>query len=382
MLGDVFSYATKKGDAMSVQLKKVTVLGLGKVGSLVGTLLTRSGFTVLGIDANPPPGLPFTSQTINLSDPETLRATLKGQDAVISCLPFHLNVGIAKLAHEFGLHYFDLTEDVPTTRAILEMSATSKGVMAPQCGLAPGFIGIVGADLAKRFDKLRSIELRVGALPQHPRGKLGYALNWSPEGVINEYINDCEVIRNGAAQMVPALEGLETILVHGLVLEAFTTSGGLGTMCETYAGKVDELNYKTMRYPGHCDLMKFLLNEMYLRDDRELAGKIMKNALPAVDEDVVFVHAAVEGLKGGRLSRDEYVRAYPAMVLDGQNWRAISWTTAASLCAVVEMVAQGSLPSKGFIKQEEIPFDKFLATQNGSIYRKAESVSGGSTFAA
>ena len=367
---------------MSTKLQRVTVLGLGKVGSLVGTLLSRSGFTVSGIDATPPADLPFDTRILNVANPESLRVTLAGQHAVISCLPFHLNVAIARIAHDTGMHYFDLTEDVPTTRAILDMSATAKGVMAPQCGLAPGFIGIVGADLARRFDVLRSIELRVGALPQHPRGKLGYALNWSPEGVINEYINDCEVIRNGQTQMVPALEGLEMILVHGLVLEAFTTSGGLGTMCETYFGRVQELNYKTMRYPGHCELMRFLLNELYLRDERDLANKLLRNALPAVDEDVVFVHAAVEGQKDGRLSREEFVRAYPAMELEGRSWRAISWTTAASICSVVEMVAGGSLPSRGFIKQEEIPFDKFMATQNGAIYRKAEAVSGEATFKA
>ena len=365
---------------MASPLKNVAVLGLGKVGSLVGTLLTRSGFTVTGIDAHPPAGLPFTALTQELANPVALKSTLAGQDAVISCLPFHLNVDIAKIAHDSAMHYFDLTEDVPTTKAILDMARTAKSVMAPQCGLAPGFIGIVGADLAGRFDVLRSIELRVGALPQHPRGKLGYALNWSPEGVINEYINDCEVIRNGHPQMVPALEGLEIILVHGLVLEAFTTSGGLGTMCETYFGKVQELNYKTMRYPGHCELMRFLLNELYLRDDRDLANRLLRNALPAVDEDVVFVHAAVEGQKDGRLCRDEYVRAYPAMQLDGKSWRAISWTTAASICAVVEMVAAGSLPNRGFIKQEEIPFDKFLATHNGALYRGAESVAAGPTF--
>lgn len=367
---------------MSTRLKRVVVLGLGKVGSLVGTLLTRSGFAVTGIDANPPVSLPFETRAQDIADATTLDAALSGYDGVISCLPFHLNVTIARLAHDKGMHYFDLTEDVPTTRAILDMAQTAKGVMAPQCGLAPGFIGIVGAHLASRFDQLRSIELRVGALPQHPRGKLGYALNWSPEGVINEYINDCEVIRNGKAQLVPALEGLEMILVNGLMLESFTTSGGLGTMCETYLGRVQELNYKTMRYPGHCELMRFLLNELYLRDQRELAGKLLKNALPAVDEDVVFVHAAVEGQKGGRLCRDEYVRAYPAMQLEGRSWRAISWTTAASLCAVVELVAAGVLPQRGFIKQEEIPFDKFLATHNGSIYRSAETVAGGATFSA
>ena len=92
---------------------------------------------------------------------------------------------MAKSAHEAGIHYFDLTEDVPTTKAIIEMSKTSKGLMAPQCGLAPGFVGIVGASHAAAFDKCRSIRMRVGALPQNPTGLLGYAVNWSPEGIVN-----------------------------------------------------------------------------------------------------------------------------------------------------------------------------------------------------
>src|SRR3981189_2231879 len=122
---------------MASKLKNVAVLGLGKVGSLVGTLLTRSGFVVTGVDANPPADLPFEARTQDISDPAKLKATLAGHDAVISCLPFHLNVAIAQIAHDAGMHYFDLTEDVPTTKAILDMAPTAKGVMAPQCGLAP-----------------------------------------------------------------------------------------------------------------------------------------------------------------------------------------------------------------------------------------------------
>jgi saccharopine dehydrogenase (NAD+, L-lysine-forming) len=93
--------------------------------------------------------------------------------------------------------------------------------------------------------------MRVGALPQHPTGLLGYAFNWSPEGVVNEYLNDCEVIEEGQHKWVSSMEWIETIYVNGVKLEAFTTSGGLGTMCETFLDRVENLDYKTMRYPGH-----------------------------------------------------------------------------------------------------------------------------------
>jgi saccharopine dehydrogenase-like NADP-dependent oxidoreductase len=349
-------------------MKNVAVIGLGKVGSLVGTLLSDL-FTVTGFDQQlPAVEVPFKVLTGSVKDITVLEAMLSQQDAVVSCLPYNLNLPVAQAAHKLGIHYFDLTEDVPTTTAIREMAKSSKGVMAPQCGLAPGFIGIVGADLYNRFTKLRDVELRVGALPRFPNGLMGYSFTWSPAGVINEYINDSEVIHNGERKMVPSLEGIEMINIEGQEFEAFSTSGGLGTMCETLQGKVDTLNYKTMRYPGHARLMRFLLYELILKEKRELVEQILTEAKPPVREDVVYVYAVVEGWKENQLSREEFYNAYHPITINGKEWRAISWTTAASVAAVVELVANGSLPQQGFIKQEEISYDAFTKTKNGSLY--------------
>jgi len=353
---------------MSTRIESVLVIGLGKVGSLVGTLLHENGFKVTGLDAASRDNLAYPVETADVSQETALRHQLSRVDAVVSCLPYHLNLTIAKAAHALGVHYFDLTEDVPTTQAIRQMSESARGVMAPQCGLAPGFIGIVGASLTAGFETLRSIELRVGALPQHPRGLLGYAFNWSAEGVVNEYLNECEVIRGGKRMVVPPMAQLETIVIHGMQLEAFTTSGGLGTMCETFEGRVRELNYKTMRYPGHCDLMNFFFQELHMHENREEAGRILVNAKPPVNDDVVYVHAAVEGKKLGQLCREEFVKAYYPMEIGGRLWRAISWTTAASVSAVLELVAGGALPASGFLKQEDIPLRAFLETKSGSRY--------------
>lgn len=355
-----------------LDMKSVLVVGLGKVGSLVGTLLNKS-FRVVGLDkAEPAQKLPFDTVLDEVSD-EALEKHLAGHDAVVSCLPYNLNLPVARMAYKLGLHYFDLTEDVPTTTAIREMARDSKGVMAPQCGLAPGFIGIVGADLAARFTKLRDIELRVGALPRYPNGLMGYSFTWSPAGVINEYINDAEVIHNGQRKTVSSLDGMEVINIEGQEFEAFTTSGGLGTMCETYDGRVDTLNYKTIRYPGHAKLMRFLLYELILKNKRELVEQILTEAKPPVEEDVVYVYAVVEGWKGDKLAREEFYHAYHPLQIDGQHWRAISWTTAASIAAVVEMAAAGTLPQRGFIKQEDIPLEAFLATENGGLYKSIAS---------
>jgi saccharopine dehydrogenase-like NADP-dependent oxidoreductase len=254
------------------------------------------------------------------------------------------------------------------------MADTSAGVMAPQCGLAPGFIGIVGADLCNRFDAIRDIELRVGALPRYPNGLLGYSFTWSPAGVINEYINDAEVIHNGVRKMVPSLDGIETINIEGQEFEAFSTSGGLGTLCETMEGKVDTLNYKTIRYPGHAQLMRFLMYELILKDRNEILEQILTEAKPPVKEDVVYVYAVVEGWQQGQLKREEFYKAYHPVGISGKKWRAISWTTAASIAAVVEMVAKGNLPQKGFIRQEQIALDQFLQTKWGRLFQKSELV--------
>jgi saccharopine dehydrogenase-like NADP-dependent oxidoreductase len=351
-------------------MKNILVVGMGKVGSLVGTLLSKR-FSITGLDKlKPTKKLPFETLIGDVNDIQFLEKTLKNFDAVVSAMPYNLNLPIAETAFKLGIHYFDLTEDVPTTTAIRKMAETSSAVMAPQCGLAPGLIGIVGADLAKGFTKLRDIELRVGALPRYPNGLLGYSFTWSPAGVINEYINDAEAIHNGERKMVPSLDGIEHINIEGQEFEAFSTSGGLGTMCETYLGKVDTLNYKTIRYPGHAQLMKFLLYELVLKEKRELTEQILTEAKPPVKQDVVYVYAVVEGWQGADLAREEFYRAYHPIEIDGVHWRAISWTTAASIAAVVEMVADGKLPQKGFIKQEEIPLEAFLETSNGRFFRE------------
>lgn len=356
-------------------MKKILVLGLGKVGSLVGVLLSKK-FDVTGLDQKKPHynySLPFEVIEGDVSDVKRMSETMSRFDSVVSALPYFLNKDIAKIAHDKGLHYFDLTEDVDTTNYIRDLSKTSNSVMAPQCGLAPGFIGIIGAHLAHQFTKVRDIELRVGALPKYPNGLLAYSFTWSPAGVINEYINDAEAIHNGERKMVSSLDGFEYINIGGREFEAFTTSGGLGTMCETFEGKVDTLNYKTIRYPGHGKLMKFLIQELILKEKKEMLTEILENAKPPVKEDVVYVYAVVEGWQDEKLLRSEYYEAFSPLKIENKEWRAISWTTAASIAAVVEMVHNGDLPSRGFIKQEEISYEKFIKTKSGSLYLNSDN---------
>ncbi|MCI4664054.1 MAG: saccharopine dehydrogenase NADP-binding domain-containing protein [Neomegalonema sp.] len=351
-------------------MEKIAVLGLGKVGALAALLLDEAGHHVIGVDSHPPQEtLPFSVELADMQNADALADIAGRVNAILSCLPYQLNLPVAKAAHTAGAHYFDLTEDVPTTKAIQKLSETSAGLMAPQCGLAPGFVGIVGAAQIARFAHCRACRMRVGALPQNPTGLMGYAFNWSPEGVVNEYLNDCEVIEGGERKWVSPMEWHETLYIDGVQLEAFTTSGGLGAMCDAYLGKVDNMDYKSLRYPGHMKLMNFFFHELLMRDQRQVAGEILVNAKPPVKDDVVFIHVSSEGWIDGRLTREEFVRAYRPRELAGAQRTAIAWTTSASVAAIIEMAANGALPRQGFLRQEEVPLEAFLNTRSGALYR-------------
>jgi saccharopine dehydrogenase-like NADP-dependent oxidoreductase len=197
---------------------------------------------------------------------------------------------------------------------------------------------------------------------------MGYSFNWSPEGVVNEYLNDCEVLEDGHIKQVSPMEWLEKHYIDGVELEAFTTSGGLGTMCETYLGRVPNIDYKTMRYPGHAKLMNFFFHELLMRERRKEAGEILVNAKPTVSDDIVYIHVAAEGMRDGKLAREEFVRAYKPVKQVGRMRTAIAWTTASSVVAIIEMVRDGALPKSGFLKQEIVPLDAFLSTRTGRFF--------------
>lgn len=356
-------------------MKNIVVIGAGKIGSTIAWLLANSGdyaVTVADRDQDQLERLPkhsaITDARIDIADGAALETLLRGKFAVLSAAPFHLTTTIAKAAATAGVHYLDLTEDVESTRQVKEIAAAAETAFIPQCGLAPGFISIVANDLAGPFDRLESVRMRVGALPQYPSNALNYNLTWSTDGVINEYIEPCEAIVEGELIEVPAMEEREEFSLDGVTYEAFNTSGGLGTLCETLKGKVRTLNYRTIRYPGHAAIMKALLNDLGLRHRREVLKDILENALPSTNQDVVIIFVTVSGQKEGRLVQETYANKIYSGIIAGRMHSAIQITTAASICAVLDMLAKGQLPQQGFIRQEEIDLSGFLESRFGRYY--------------
>jgi saccharopine dehydrogenase (NAD+, L-lysine-forming) len=346
---------------------RVAVIGLGNVGRLIADMLVERGFEVRGADADESRAAGEHASVMDVRDPAALGALFAGVDAVISCLPYYLNAVVASAAQSARAHYLDLTEDVATSRTVRQLAESSDTILMPRCGLAPGFSCVVGAGLAASLDTVERIELRAGALPRSPNNALGYACNWSPAGIINEYLNECEQLRGGEPVSVPPLSDLETIVIDGAHYEAFTTSGGLGTMCETFAGRVGRLDYKTIRYPGHCHLMRFMLLELGLGREREEAVRLLAGAYPSVRDDLVIVYAVAEGDIEGRRSREEFVRVYRPRIVAGAARTAIAWTTAAGAVGMIELLAEGALPDRGFVCQEDVSLSAFLATSAGQM---------------
>ena len=359
---------------------KIALLGAGHIGQTIARLLHGSGdYSVTVFDKNPRYLATLAAAGIHTWQTDTanavaLCAQLRGKDTVVNALPYHLAITAAGAARDAGCHYFDLTEDVAATKAIKDMAQNATTAFMPQCGLAPGFIGIVAHHLARQFDEVRDVQMRVGALPAFPTNQLKYNLTWSVDGLINEYCHPCEAIHGGRLIQALPLEGLEHFSLDGTEYEAFNTSGGLGTLCETWAGKVQNLDYKTVRYPGHRNLMKFLLDDLALAADQELLKDIMRKSMPATMQDVVLVFVTVSGMKNGVLLQEVFARKIFAERDAAAPLSAIQITTAAGICAAVDLFRSGKLPPRGFVRQEEVALPDFLANRFGKAYQQSRQV--------
>ena len=359
-------------------MKDVAIIGAGKIGSTIAEYLaSASDFRVTLLDCLPERLYHFRQSkriyTIaqDIHGGGNLVDLLRAKFAVVNAAPFELAIRIAEAARAAGCHYLDLTEDLAMTRAVRECGVGARTAFFPQCGLAPGFVSVLAFEMIKGFDRLDSVELRVGAIPQYPANSLKYNLTWSTEGVINEYCEPCEAIVNGVRRQVQPLEETEEFWLDGVAYEAFNTSGGLGTLCDTLDGKVRTLNYRTIRYPGHAVIMRTLLNDLRLRERRDLLKDILEYSVPTTLQDVVVVCIRVVGLKNGLIVQETYANKIYSRDVDGRRLSAIQITTAGAVCAVLDLLAAGKLPQSGVIRQEDVPLPIFLGNRFGQVFAES-----------
>lgn len=361
-------------------MHKILVAGAGKIGSLIACLLADSGSYLVhladahfaGADAERlQQVMPYikTKQLDVTKHPLCCEYVAKHKiEAIVSCLPYFLNIHLAKVAKACNCHYFDLTEDTATATAVKILSMDAQKAFVPQCGLAPGFVNIVANCLIQEFDVCHYAKLRVGALPQRTSNGLNYSLTWSTDGLINEYGNPCFGLEAGQVVTLAPLEGLELIQLDGCEYEAFNTSGGVGSLVEIFQEKVQTLNYKTMRYPGHSAKMQFLMNDLKLNEDRETLKRILERAIPKTLQDMVIVYVAVEGIKRGELMESSYMKKIYPQEIHCLPWSAIQVATASGLCAVLDTILSQEALYRGLVLQESIPLEHIVNNRFGKCF--------------
>ncbi len=361
-------------------MHRVLIVGAGKIGSLIAALLANSNdYDVLladiNIDTSQAKRLPSNTPNLHLVQLDLQDNTAATEflrknkvDTLVSSLPYYCNVTIANLAKTFHLNYFDLTEDTHSANIINELAHTTSTSFVPQCGLAPGFISIVTHHLIQHFPTLDTVKMRVGALPINVSNALRYALTWSTDGLINEYGNTCYGLEDSHLVTLSPLDDLEEIEIDGLTYEAFNTSGGVGSLAATYAGRIQRLNYKTIRYPGHCKKMRFLMKDLDLNHDRPTLKRILEHAIPKTAQDVVIVYVSVTGAQDNQLTEENYVKKFYSENRYGLDWSAIQLTTASSLCAVLDIVINQPGKFHGLVKQEQISLEAFTHNRFGQYF--------------
>ena len=295
-----------------------------------------------------------------------LANALAGMDVVISAVSYSVNERLTRAAIDAGVHMCDMggNNDVVDRQLAMDGQAQTAGVtIVPNCGLAPGLINVLGMDGVRAFDIVESVRLRVGGLPLHPRPPLQYQIAFSVEGLINEYVEPAEVIRGGRRVTVPSMADLESVSFPEpfAALEAFNTSGGLSILPRLLEGTVDELDYKTIRYPGHCEKMRTLLDLGFashepimigtsVRTSRELFAELLRRKLDTGGPDVILARSSVTGTKGGVRARlvSELVDYYD----ETTGMSAMMRTTAYPTSIIAQQLAHGVITRRGVLTPE------------------------------
>ena len=362
---------------------KIAVIGAGLMGrAAVHDLARASGVDEVGvfdIDAELARSVSekygdgkATSGRLDAGNEEAATQVLKSYDAAVSCVTYRYNPGLTRAAIKSGCHLVDLGGNNDAVRLQMDMNADAEKagvIVVPDCGLAPGMVSVMVADGVSKLDTAKSVKIRVGGLPQSPRPPLNYQMVFSAEGLINEYWEPCVILQGGKKKTVNPMTDIESLEFDGIgKLEAFYTSGGTSTLPDTYGGQIDFLDYKTIRYPGHCQLFRTMLDiglgsrkpvKVGTADvePREVFKAVLDQNLSFDDLDMVLVRVTVAGLKDGKSSTTVYE------IVDRQDTKtgltAMMRTTAFPAAIIAWMAAAGQIKDRG-VKPQEVAVNPSL----------------------
>ncbi|MDQ3710973.1 MAG: saccharopine dehydrogenase NADP-binding domain-containing protein [Acidobacteriota bacterium] len=366
---------------------KILVLGAGRMGhgavfDLAHNSTEVEAITVADVDVTKAEeivkkigGSKVSAIKLDASDYDETVSVMRGHDAAISCVNYWHNLKLSKAAIETETNFCDLGGNNYVVDAQLALDEAAKKAninIVPDCGLAPGMVSVLAIHGANRFDKTEEIHIRVGGLPQNPKPPLNYQLVFSVEGLINEYVETARVIRGGEITEVDSMTELETLAFDDFpALEAFQTSGGTSTLPDTFLGKIKELDYKTIRYAGHCDQFKMMIDLGLCSSDeivadfvkikpRKVLGELLQKNLPADEPDYVLIRLEFVGVKDGVRKRLRYDIVDKFDEATGLS--AMMRTTAFPASIIAQMMARGEVKMRGATPQERaIDAEKFVA---------------------
>lgn len=341
---------------------KVLVIGGGRIGLAVAGLLASFGgheaeiadVTREALDHAARRG--FRTRHLDASRRKDCVEAIEGFDIVVNAAPTRLAATIAASAIAAGVHYVDTAEDIAAV-SDLATSASPGKVVLPGCGLSPGLVANLAAELVDALDGPIDMVVRVGGLPVHPSNGFGYGLSWDVDGLIAEYTGLCEGIVEGQLVSTAPLQDYESFVLNGRPYEAFSTAGGLGGLCAALQHKVRNLSFRTIRYPGHLTLARFLFEDLGLKRRRDMLRTVLRFGVPDVVQDVVVIFISVRGFHQGVPAERSYVRKiYHEPMRSPFPVTALSHTSAAHLCTMIDLIEQGHIAGRGLARHEAIPF--------------------------
>lgn len=320
---------------------KALIFGAGRMGIIAGKDLKDNNFEVHYADIIKKNDCIYIK---DLSDDELIKF-FKYYDVILGTADYSINAKLTKLAIEAGTNFCDLggNNDIIDNQFQLDSEAKKAGVIViPDCGVAPGWAGLLAAYYVNELNdkaingKTDEVIIRVGGLPQKSDLLLGYQLNWSARGLINEYKESCEIISDGITAFRESLEDLETLSIFNVEYEAFNTSGGLSTLGKTFANKINNLSYKTIRYPGHCNTFKLLKDMGFFEDSyRGILEEVLTKKLATKIPDKVIVYVKVK--------KHPYEIGEAIEIYENENGSAMGQATGYGIALVAKMLASGEI---------------------------------------
>lgn len=344
---------------------KITIVGAGKIGvALAATLAGAPECSVEVIDRSEDALDQLRAMRIDVSSrlfrhPDELKTILSGRDVAVAAVPESAGKAVAMAAAQANVHYLDFNGARPELRESLQDLSTRRAIFNG-CGVSPGLIANIAWNLLARCSAVTDLVIRVGSIPRYPTNRLGYGQIWNIDGLIDEYTRPSAAIREGKALTLSPLEDHRTLSIDGVGYEEFITAGGIEDLSIFSEFSPKNITFKTIRYPGHLDYMRFLLDDLGLRNRRDMLRSLLCNGLPVIEDDVLMLMVTARGVKDHLPTEKTHsLRFSPSRSSNGFN--ALVSVATGYAATLLSLLQQGQIPSRGFVEHYRLDAEALLS---------------------